>query len=284
MPDFTSVIDDLPPLREVIARFDLAPKKSLGQNFLLDLNITDKIVRCAFDRYDGDWSKVHAIEIGPGPGGLTRSLLKSQVKHVSAIEFDPRAVQAQSLLTDKLPGHLDVVQCDALECDLLTLGTAPRIIVANLPYNIATPLLVNWLRQLRHDQGAYDSMTLMFQKEVAERICARPGAKSYGRLAVLAQWICDVEIVYHLPPSAFTPPPKVDSAVVHFAPKMLRGDAPYFEDVERVTAQAFGQRRKMIRSSLKNYADRLESLGLEGTRRAETLSISEFLALAKSQI
>lgn len=284
MQDIGDLIDSLPPLREVIAEHDLAPKKSLGQNFLLDLNVTDKIVRCAQERYVGDWSHVHAFEIGPGPGGLTRSLLKSEVKHVTAIEFDPRAVAAQMPTVNKLKDRLAVIEQDALACDLLALACAPRIIVANLPYNIATPLLVNWLRQLRYDHNAYCSMTLMFQKEVAERICAAPNTKAYGRLAVMVQWLCDVQIVYNLPPSAFTPPPKVDSAVVHFAPKVLSENAPEFVDVERVTAQAFGQRRKMIRSSLKTYSQAIEALGIEETRRAETLSVGEYLDLASFKV
>lgn len=280
MSEIYNALSALPPLRDVISEHDLAPKKSLGQNFLLDLNVTDKIVRCAQERFCGDWESVHALEIGPGPGGLTRSLLKSGVRRVSAIEFDPRAVAAQEALIDAAAGRLDVVQQDALACDLLEISRAPRIIVANLPYNIATPLLVGWLKDIRRDPTCYSSMTLMFQKEVAERVCAASETKAYGRLAVLAQWLCDVEIVYHLPPSAFTPPPKVDSAVVHFTPKTLSADAPDFEAIERVTASAFGQRRKMIRSSLKAYRDALDVLSIDGTRRAETLSVRTFLDIA----
>ncbi len=280
MSEIFDAVSALSPLREVIAEFDLNPKKSLGQNFLLDLNVTDKIVRCAQERFSGVWSDVHALEIGPGPGGLTRSLIKSDVKRVTAIEFDERAVAAQKVLTDVSGGRLDVFQQDALECDLLKLSNAPRIIVANLPYNIATPLLIKWLKDIRKDSQSYASMTLMFQKEVAERVCAAPQTKAYGRLAVMAQWLCDVEIVYDLPPSAFTPPPKVDSAVVHFTPRVLEQNAPDFSEVERVTAAAFGQRRKMVRSSLKDYNYALEALEIDGTRRAETLSVQEFLDIA----
>ncbi len=281
MPDVSDAIDALPPLRDIIERYDLAPKKSLGQNFLLDLNITDKIVRCAQQRCQGDWPHVHALEVGPGPGGLTRSMLKSGVRCVTAIEFDARAVTAQIGLIGAVDGRLEVFQKDALTCDLLEISEAPRVIIANLPYNIATPLLIGWLKQIRQDADSYASMTLMFQREVAERICAAPEAKAYGRLAVMAQWLCDVQIVYHLPPSAFTPPPKVDSAVVHFKPRPLdHKNAPEFEAVEHVTAAAFGQRRKMIRSSLKDYRDALEGLGIDNACRAETLTVQNFLDIA----
>lgn len=273
-------IDRLAPLRQVILEYGLSAQKSLGQNFLLDMNVTDKIVREAELRCQCNWSELTAIEIGPGPGGLTRSLLRSGLKQVCAIEFDKRAVHALEPLVDAAHGDLDIVHNDAMQCDLSVFVDSPRIIVANLPYNIATPLLVNWLRQIRNDYTVYHSMSLMFQKEVAERICAQVGQKAYGRLSVLAQWLCDVEIMYHLPASAFTPAPKVDSAVVHFTPKILSGDAPLFEVVERVSAAAFGQRRKMIRSSLRDYADCFDSLGLEPTKRAENLSVEAFISIA----
>lgn len=272
--------EDLPPLRDVISEHGLAPKKSLGQNFLLDLNVTDKIVRCAQERYYQDWRTVNAVEIGPGPGGLTRSLLRSGLNSVTAIEFDKRAVAALEDLKEYSRGRLDVIECDALKCDVKEFTKVPRIIVANLPYNIATPLLINWLRDIREVPDSYSSMTLMFQKEVADRICALPNTKSYGRLSVMSQWLCDVEVVYNLPPSAFTPPPKVDSAVVHFKPRALDANAPSFDAVESVTAAAFGQRRKMIRSSLKPYQDAFEGLNIDGQRRAETLSVDEFIKLA----
>lgn len=279
-----STIEALPPLRDVITAHDLAPKKSLGQNFLLDLNITDKIVRAAQERYTDEWTNIHAIEIGPGPGGLTRSILKTGVKKVTAIEFDPRAVTALQSLIDASDDALNVLQQNALNCNLQSLSNAPRIIIANLPYNIASPLLLKWLQDLRENHKCYHAMTLMFQKEVAERICAAPKTRAYGRLAVIAQWLCDVEIVYHLPPSAFTPPPKVESAIVHFTPKPLENAAPTFNTVEKVTAAAFGQRRKMIRSSLKNYAPALKALDIDGTRRAETLSVHEFLDIASYKV
>lgn len=269
-------LDHLPPLREVIAQHGLRAEKALGQNFLLDQNITDKIVRQA-----GDLRGKTVIEIGPGPGGLTRSLLRSNAKKVIALEFDMRAVAALSGLVEAAQGWLQVVHADALDTDLTTLCAGRRVIVANLPYNIATPLLMRWLAQIRRDPGVYDAMILMFQKEVAQRIVAPVGEKAYGRLSVMSQWLCDVRKCFDLPPSAFTPPPKVKSSVVRFVPKALGADAPEFTTVEAVTAAAFGQRRKMIRSSLSDYADAIDALGLEPTVRAETLSPVDFIQLAK---
>lgn len=265
----------LPPLRDVIAAHDLRAKKALGQNFLLDMNITDKIVRQA-----GDLSGKTVFEIGPGPGGLTRSLIGSNAAKIIAVEFDLRAVAALQNLTGE---RVEIVQGDALRVNYQSLAEGPRAIVANLPYNIATVLLTNWLKEMREKPGAYDSMTLMFQKEVAERIVAAPGSKTFGRLAVIAQWICECRICFDLPPSAFTPPPKVSSSVVYFMPKKLPDDAPDFRSVEKVTAAAFGQRRKMIRTSLKDYADGLERLGIDPTLRAENLSVQDFINLAKGR-
>ena len=273
-------IERLPPLREVIAAHKLSAQKALGQNFLLDINITDKIVREASMR-NGAWDEAHVFEIGPGPGGLTRSLLKSSAKSVTAIELDRRSIAALEDLKNAAQGDLNIVEGDALDIDLTALSDAPRAIVANLPYNIATPLLMKWLKETRSDRESYSSMTLMFQKEVADRITAEPGQKAFGRLAVMAQWLCDVVQVYDLPPSAFTPPPKVKSAVVHFIPRALDEDAPSFEAVERVTASAFQQRRKMIRSSLKDYLPAIEALRLDPQKRAENLHIQDFLSIAK---
>lgn len=272
---FSFDVDALPPLREVIAQHNLRAEKSLGQNFLLDQNITDKIVR-----YAGDFEGASAIEIGPGPGGLTRSLLKSEAAHVVAVEFDSRAVEALAGLKNAAHGRLEILQQDALKADLTQLCAAPRKIVANLPYNIATPLLIGWLKQIYEDRQSYQSMTLMFQKEVAQRIVAQPNTKAYGRLSVISQWLCDARIVYDLPPSAFTPPPKVTSSVVHFVPKDLKGEQPSFEAMERILAIAFGQRRKMLRSSMKEYVSILNDLEIEGTRRAETLSLEDYLKIA----
>lgn len=265
----------LPPLRDVIAAHDLRAKKALGQNFLLDMNITDKIVRQA-----GDLSGRTVFEIGPGPGGLTRSLIGSNAAKIIAVEFDPRAVAALQNLTGD---RVEIIQGDALRVNYQALAEGPKAVVANLPYNIATVLLKNWLKEMREKPGAYDSMTLMFQKEVAERIVAAPGSKTFGRLAVIAQWICECRICFDLPPSAFTPPPKVSSSVVHFVPKKLPDDAPDFRSVEKVTAAAFGQRRKMIRTSLKDYAEGLERLSIDPTLRAENLSVQDFINLAKGR-
>jgi len=269
-------LSHLPPLRDVIRDHDLRAEKKLGQNFLLDLNLTDKIARAA-----GDLSGCTIFEIGPGPGGLTRSLLGSAAQKVIAVEYDPRAIKALEDLKEAAKGQLDILHADALETDLCSLAPPPRAIVANLPYNIATPLLVNWLRQIRNDHGNYRSMTLMFQKEVAQRITAALGDKAYGRLAVLAQWLCEVKLSFDVPASAFTPPPKVTSSIVHLRPRTLEGQEPAFETVENITAAAFGQRRKMIRSSLKNYIKYFDQIGLDETMRAENMSVQQFIDLAK---
>lgn len=269
-------ISQLPPLRDIISVHNLRAEKKLGQNFLLDLNLTDKIVRAA-----GDLTGANAIEIGPGPGGLTRSLLGSPAQHVSAVEYDTRAIEALESLKLAADGRLDVLHGDALEVDLCALVPAPRAIVANLPYNIATPLLVGWLRQVHDDVGAYRSMTLMFQKEVAQRIIAKVGDKNYGRLAILCQWLCEAHISFDVPASAFMPPPKVTSSIVHLRPKISLENKPSFAILEKITASAFGQRRKMIRSSLKNYREYFDILGLDETMRAETMDVAQFTALAK---
>lgn len=264
----------LSALRDVIAAHGLKAEKSLGQNFLLDQNITDKIAKLA-----GDLSGKTVFEIGPGPGGLTRSLLRTPARKIVAIEFDERAVRALEDLKAAANGRLEIIHGDAVKINVESLCHGPRAIVANLPYNIATTLLIGWLEKIRA-AAAFDSMTLMFQKEVAERIIARPGTKAYGRLSVISQWLCDVKKVYDLPPSAFTPPPKVSSSVVHFTPKALEKNAPSFEAVGRVTAAAFGQRRKMVRTTLKEYASLFESLDMDPAKRAEELSVEDFIAIA----
>lgn len=274
MPDH---IHSLPPLRDVIARHDLRAEKKLGQNFLLDLNITDKIARAA-----GNLSDKTVFEIGPGPGGLTRSLLSAGAKHVYAIEFDPRAVAALQDVVDAADGRLTVVPGDALRTNLAELAPGPRMIVANLPYNIATPLLTGWLAQIRDNPDVYHSMVLMFQKEVAERITAPHGGKDYGRLSIVAQWLCDVDRVFDLPPSAFTPPPKVTSSIVRLVPKTLTSDAPTLKTLETVTAAAFNQRRKMLKSSLKNFPGLLEKAGINPELRPEQLPVGDFVRLAQA--
>jgi len=274
-----SQIDTLPPLRDVIAAFDLSAKKALGQNFLLDLNLTARIARAA-----GDLSGHDILEVGPGPGGLTRGLLAEGARKVLAVELDERCLPALAQIAGAYPGRLEVVQGDALKVDPLVHLTAPIKIVANLPYNVGTELLVRWLTPPVWPP-VWTSLTLMFQKEVAERIVAKPGSKAYGRLALLAQWRCDARIVLTLPPSAFTPPPKIDSAVVHLvALPQPRFPAPA-KTLERVVATAFNQRRKMLRSALKTLdpaiESRLERLGIAPTARAEEIGLEAFCALAR---
>ncbi|WP_419759000.1 16S rRNA (adenine(1518)-N(6)/adenine(1519)-N(6))-dimethyltransferase RsmA [Acidisoma sp.] len=263
-----------PPLRDIITRHAFRAKHALGQHFLLDLNLTAKIASVA-----GDLAGRQVIEVGPGPGGLTRALLASNAAHVTAIEIDPRGVAAAEELAAFHPGRLTVISGDALALDLTQLVPAPRQIVANLPYNIGTPLLVGWLRQI----GSFERLTLMFQEEVGARIVAAPDTAAYGRLAVLAQWTCDVALALRLPPEAFTPPPKVHSAVVRFLPKAEQPPPELFATMERLTQHAFGQRRKMLRASLKPIGGEalLRRAGIDPTRRAETLSIQEFDRLAK---
>jgi 16S rRNA (adenine1518-N6/adenine1519-N6)-dimethyltransferase len=273
----TSAIDALPPLREVIARFALGARKSLGQHFLLDLNLTRRIARSA-----GDLSQGTVIEVGPGPGGLTRALLAEGAARLIAIERDRRCIEALGDLVAASHGRLTLLEEDATAVDAAALGTPPRQIVANLPYNISTVLLIRWLRQAE----AFAGMTLMFQKEVADRIVAKPGSKSYGRLSVMANWRCDVEVLFNLPARAFTPPPKVASSVVQFLPlPEPRHPAPWGA-METVVAAAFGQRRKMLRGALRTLkvdSNRLlAETGIDPEARAETLSVEAFAALARS--
>lgn len=274
-----SAIDALPPLREVISKYELSARKSLGQNFLLDLNLTAKIARQA-----GDLSICDVLEIGPGPGGLTRGLLAEGARRVLAIEKDDRCIPALQEISEAYPNKLEVLLGDALEIDALAHLTPPIRVAANLPYNVGTELLVRWLTP-KVWPPFWQSLTLMFQKEVAERIVATPGNKAYGRLAVLAQWRSDAKIVINLPPEAFSPQPKVSSAVVHLtALKEPRFEANA-EVLPRVVAAAFNQRRKMLRASLKSVApdieDRLMAAGLKPTDRAEQISVEGFCALAR---
>jgi 16S rRNA (adenine1518-N6/adenine1519-N6)-dimethyltransferase len=272
--------DGLPPLRDVIERHDIAAKKSLGQNFLLDLNLTRKIARAA-----GDISQSTVVEIGPGPGGLTRALLMEGAKQVIAIERDERCLSALEEISARYPGRLSIHPGDALKIDWLDLiaGAHPVTIAANLPYNIASLLLVGWL-ETEPWPPWFDRMVLMFQREVAERIIAAPRTKAYGRLSVLAQWRTQARIVINLPPEAFTPPPKVASAVVDFRPVAMADPPCRVATLGRVTAAAFGQRRKMLRSSLKQLTPMAELLlreaGIASDRRAEDLSVDEFVRLA----
>jgi 16S rRNA (adenine1518-N6/adenine1519-N6)-dimethyltransferase len=266
-------VSALPPLREVIARHGMAARRKLGQHFLLDANLTARIVRAA-----GSLAGQHVVEVGPGPGGLTRALLESEAADVTVVEVDPRAVAAMRELAERDP-RLRVVAADALATDAAALVPPPRQIVANLPYNIATPLLVGWLRHA----DAFERLTLMFQQEVAERICAAPDTPAYGRLSVLAQWTCRTELLLRIPPSAFVPPPKVFSAVVGFTPHAMQPAPALFAQMERLTAAAFGQRRKMLRGALKPLGGEalLRAADIAPDRRAETLGVDEFDRLAR---
>jgi len=272
-------IDNLPPLREVIATHGLQAKKQLGQNFLLDLNLTARIARTA-----GPLGGVTVIEVGPGPGGLTRALLAEGALKVVAIERDERALPALAQIAEAYPGRLDVISGDALEIDYRTLASGPTKIVANLPYNIATPLLIGWLTT-EPWPPFYESLTLMFQREVAERIVAKPGDKAFGRLGVLCGWRSEARIAFNVDRNAFTPPPNVTSTVVHLKPKAM-GDGVAVRDLEAVTRAAFGQRRKMIRQSLKSTGVPVERLlvaaGLKGDERAEDLPVEAFLQMARA--
>ncbi|MFV0293815.1 MAG: 16S rRNA (adenine(1518)-N(6)/adenine(1519)-N(6))-dimethyltransferase RsmA [Paracoccus sp. (in: a-proteobacteria)] len=274
-----STIDGLPPLREVIATHNLRAKKQLGQNFLLDLNLTTKIARQAGNLSDSD-----ILEIGPGPGGLTRGLLAEGARHVLVIEKDERALPALAEISDACPDRLTVVHGDALETDPLIHLTPPIRIISNLPYNVGTELLIRWLTPPAWPPF-WVSLTLMFQKEVAERIVARSGSKAYGRLALLAQWRADARIVMNLPPEAFVPPPKVHSAVVHLT---ALTEPRYPADpviLSQVTATAFNQRRKMLRTSLRGLHPDIETFlkqaDIAPTARAEEIDLERFCALAR---
>lgn len=272
-------IDDLPPLRDVIQRFGLDARKSLGQNFLLDLNLTSRIARSA-----GDLTETTVVEVGPGPGGLTRALLAAGAKRVVAVERDDRCLAALAEIAAHYPGRLEVVLGDALAVDLAALAGEPARIVANLPYNVATPLLVGWLRAEPWPPW-WISATLMFQREVAERIVAAPKSEAYGRLGVLAGWRSEARILFEVGPKAFVPPPKVTSAIVHLVPRRepLACDP---DRLERVVAAAFGQRRKMLRSSLRGLVPDAEALlaraGIEPTRRAEEIDVAGFVAITRA--
>jgi len=245
------------------------------------MNLTDRIARSA-----GDLDGIGVVEIGAGPGGLTRSLLTTSAREIVAVERDPRCLAALAELADLAGRRLRVVEGDARKINVSDLVASPRAIVANLPYNVATPLLIGWLEMLAHDPHAFTSLTLMFQKEVAERLAAEPGSRTYGRLSVLAQWLCHVSLPFDVPARAFTPPPKVISTIARLVPRpspLAPADAV---SLQRVTAAAFGQRRKMVRTSLKSLpADSgllIAEAGLDGTARAETLSVQDFCALARA--
>jgi 16S rRNA (adenine1518-N6/adenine1519-N6)-dimethyltransferase len=269
----------LPPLRDVIAQYGLAARRSLGQHFLLDLNLTQRIARAA-----GPLTNKTVIEIGPGPGGLTRALLDAGADRIVAVERDPRCILALQDLKTAFPETLEIIEADALNFQPGSVIEPDDkcVIVANLPYNIATKLLINWLRDL----AKIDSMTLMFQKEVAARIAASPGSSSYGRLSVVSQWLCDADYLFEIPARAFVPPPKVTSTLIRLVPKFAPIMPVAFSSLEALTRAAFGQRRKMLRSSLKSLTAETELLlakaGIQSDRRAETLTVAEFCSLAQT--
>jgi 16S rRNA (adenine1518-N6/adenine1519-N6)-dimethyltransferase len=272
---------ELPPLRDVIARHGLRALKSYGQHFLLDLNLTRRIARAA-----GELGAGTTIEIGPGPGGLTRALLAEGAARVVAVERDRRCLGALAELAAAHPGRLEIVPGDALSVDVRRLGDPPRRIVANLPYNVATPLLAAWLTALYETPGCLERLVLMFQKEVALRLAASPGGRTYGRLTVLVRWLAEVAPLFDVPARAFTPPPKVTSTVLRLAPRAAPAHPARLADLERVTAAAFGQRRKMLRQSLKALGGEpgglLSAAGIDPTARAEALDVAEFCALARA--
>jgi 16S rRNA (adenine1518-N6/adenine1519-N6)-dimethyltransferase len=277
----TRTLSDLPPLETVIARHELMAKKSLGQHFLLDARITDRIARTA-----GDLKNCSIIEIGPGPGGLTRALLAVGAKKIIAVEKDARCLAALMEIKDIAGERLEIIEGDALALDVTGLAPAPRKIVANLPYNVGTPLLMNWLEAVYKEPKMFASLTLMFQKEVAERIVAEPNCKDFGRLSVVCQWLCHCRMEFELPPEAFTPPPKVSSAVVTLTPRAKPLVEVKMEALEKVMAAAFGQRRKMLRGSLKalniDAGELLRCAGIDETKRAEQLDVETLCRLAKT--
>ena len=272
-------MEKLPPLKDVISRYQLRAKKSLGQNFLLDLNLTSKIAR-----YAGNLDQFDILEIGPGPGGLTRSLLHEGARKVVAIEKDNRCIEALEEIQATFPGRLKLLQGDALSTNASEHLTDPVRIIANLPYNIGTELLVRWLTS-KTWPSFWQSMTLMFQKEVANRIVASPGSKAYGRLSVMSQWRCDTKIAFNVPATAFTPPPKVESTLVHFEALKEPKFPAEVEVLEFVVSKAFNQRRKMLRGALKGYFQNVEeglvSIGVLPTKRAEDITVQEYCAMSR---
>jgi 16S rRNA (adenine1518-N6/adenine1519-N6)-dimethyltransferase len=272
-------MDNLPPLKDVISKYEIRAKKSLGQNFLLDLNLTSKIAR-----YAGNLKHSDVLEIGPGPGGLTRSLLNEGARQVVSIEKDNRCIAALEEIQSLFPDRLKLLKGDALSMNVTQYLTDPIKIIANLPYNIGTELLVRWLNS-KNWPSFWQSMTLMFQKEVANRIVARPGSKAYGRLSVMSQWRCNTKIAFNIPATAFTPPPKVESAVVHFEALHEPRFPAEVDKLEFVVSKAFNQRRKMLRGALKghfiNVEEGLFSIGVLPTKRAENITVQEYCAMSQ---
>lgn len=277
-PDF---ITQLPSLPETVKLFGLQPNKKLGQNFLYDQDVTDRIVAAA-----GSLQDKIVVEIGPGPGGLTRSILRAGVKKLYCLEKDERCMAALKPLEEYSNGVCTILNEDALRFDYASLAEVPLVVIANLPYNVSTSLLMNWLEQIE----LFDHFTLMFQKEVAERIVAKPRTKDYGRLSVLSQYICQSEMLYDIPPELFVPPPKVTSTVIHMVPKQRDGGVKEYQQLQHITSIAFAMRRKTLRNNLKAYfsseeADRiLKEASLIPTQRPEELSVSDFVRLASLSV
>lgn len=269
----------LPPLREVIEAHQLRAKKSFGQHFLLDQNITDKIVRKA-----GVQAMQHLIEVGPGPGGLTRSLLASGAASLTVIEMDARCIPIMEHLRECSTMPFTIIEGDALAVHIPERVSAPRAIIANLPYNVGTQMVLKWLEELHADAGVYAHISVMLQQEVVDRICAKPYSKAYGRLSVMAQWICDTSLLMHLPPQAFSPPPKVDSAVIQLCPK-ARSDKMEFAVMEKLVQCAFNQRRKMLRKALSPLGMDASQLcakaGVDETLRPDQVSVEQYLKLCE---
>ncbi|WNK01556.1 16S rRNA (adenine(1518)-N(6)/adenine(1519)-N(6))-dimethyltransferase RsmA [Thalassospiraceae bacterium LMO-JJ14] len=263
---------DLPPLRDIIKAYGLGAKRSLGQHFLLDANLTDRIARSA-----GPLEGKHVLEVGPGPGGLTRSILACHPASLCVIERDKRCIDALAGLQSVYPSVMNIVEADAMKTDLAGLSPQPGIIISNLPYNVGTALLIKWLNNL----DGIERMVLMFQKEVAERIASQPGTSAYGRLAILTQWLCEARILFNVDKRAFTPPPKVMSAVIELIPRKNKIAEASLPHLERVTQAAFGQRRKMLRSSLKSVGINPADAGINPELRAEQLTIEQFCALSR---
>ena len=274
-------LNKLRSLKEVVDKHDLMAKKALGQNFLLDSNITDKIVRSTLDKQGKiDFSEEYVLEVGPGPGGLTRSILGQDPKVLTVIEMDKRCISIMEEIKEVVGDRISIIEGDALKQDLSTISESPRNIISNLPYNISVPLLIIWLKKIK----SYSSLTLMFQKEVADRICANPGCKDFGRISILSQLLCDVDRLFDINPSCFVPAPKIWSTVVLFRPKDIDISIEQIEELEKITRLAFGQRRKMIRSSLKAIPDleaKCTKLNIALTLRAEQLTPQQFLELSK---
>ena len=281
MEDLLPLIDSLPSLRETVETYGLMAKKALGQNFLLDRNITDKIIRLSLDKQNlKNFQNTNVFEIGPGPGGLTRSVLRTNPDKLTVIEMDERCINIMQEIKELVGNRLEIINDDAMKIDFSLAENKPQHIVSNLPYNISVPLLTGWLWHIKN----FSSLTLMFQKEVADRICAPTGNKDYGRISVLSQLLCKIEKLFDLNPNCFVPAPKIWSSVLLFIP--LEQTIPYSElkKVEKLTALAFGQRRKMVRQSLKsipNIENKLETIGLKGTLRAEQITPQQYLQLAQ---